>query len=288
MSTSSTPSTSSSSSFLFAACQLAVGKDKKENQASAKAAIEQAVAKKAQIVALPECWNSVYANSAFPEYAEKVPDGESCQLLAQLAKKHQIYLIGGSVPERDGEALYNTCVVYSPKGELLVKHRKVHLFDIDIPGKIRFIESDTLAAGDQLSFFDTEYGRIGIGICYDIRFAKYAQVLAEDPINCKFLVYPGAFNTTTGPAHWELLLRARALDNQLYTAAVSPARNMSGKGYQAWGHSSVVSPWGDVVATTEHHPDILYAQIDFSRVEEVRSQIPVRKQQRPDVYNKGK
>jgi len=129
--------------------------------------------------------------------------------------------------------------------------------------------------------FDTEYGRIGIGICYDIRFPEYAQLLADN--GCIMLAYPGAFNTTTGPLHWELLQRGRAVDNQSYVLACSPARNPDSK-YQAWGHSSVVSPWGDVVATTDHKPSIVIADLDMERVFEMRKNIPVRSQKRHDLY----
>jgi omega-amidase len=128
-----------------------------------------------------------------------------------------------------------------------------------------------------------EYGKFGLGICYDLRFPEYAQLLATTH-GCEFLCYPGAFNTTTGPAHWELLLRGRAVDNQLYVAAVSPARDPDST-YQAWGHSTVVDPWGSVVSTTEHEEAIVYADIDLSRVHEVRQQIPVRIQRRHDIYS---
>lgn len=164
---------------------------------------------------------------------------------------------------------------------MIAKHRKIHLFDIDVPGKIRFQESETLSPGNSFTTFDTPYCKVGVGICYDIRFPELAQVYAK--LNCKLLVYPGAFNMTTGPAHWELLQRGRALDNQLYVATVSPARDTGAK-YVAWGHSTVVNPWGEVIATTEHEETILYADIDPAYVEEVREQIPTRNQKRDDMY----
>ncbi|KAM5275226.1 omega-amidase NIT2 isoform 4-T4 [Hipposideros larvatus] len=185
-----------------------------------------------------ECFNSPYGTNYFPEYAEKIP-GESTQKLSEVAKECSIYLIGGSIPEEDAGKLYNTCAVFGPDGTLLVKHRKLHLFDIDVPGKITFQESKTLSPGDSFSTFETPYCRVGLGICYDIRFAELAQIYAQR--GCQLLVYPGAFNLTTGPAHWELLQRGRAVDNQVYVATASPARDEKAS-YVAWGHSTVVNP----------------------------------------------
>jgi omega-amidase len=250
-------------SFKFAGCQLLVGENKEENLRNASAAIDQAAKEGANVVSLPECFNSPYATSSFPVYAEPV-GGPSTQMLSEAAKRNKVYLIGGSIPEKgpNGE-LYNSCFIYGPEGNHLGTHRKVHLFDIDIPGKIRFKESETLSPGNTLTIIDTVYGKFGIGICYDIRFPELALLYAKH--GCKFLIYPGAFNMTTGPLHWDLLLRARAVDNQVYTAAVSPARNPKSS-YQAWGHSSVASPWGDVVVTTEHNQDTIYATIDLNKV----------------------
>jgi omega-amidase len=274
-------SSSTNNKFKFAGCQLMVGEDKKANIENARKAIEEAASKGANVIALPECFDCPYSNACFPTYAESAPGGDASHMLSEAAKKHKVYIIGGSIPERDGEKVYNTCLIYGPDGNLLGKHRKVHLFDIDVPGKITFKESDTLTRGDSLTVIDTEYCKIGVGICYDMRFPELALLYAKR--GAKFLVYPGAFNMTTGPAHWELLQRSRALDNQLYVAAVSPARNPQSS-YTAWGHSTVVSPWGEIVATTEHNPDIIYADIDLGKVDEMRTNIPVYQQKRTDIY----
>lgn len=159
----------------------------------------------------------------------------------------------------------------------------MHLFDIDIPDRITFKESDSLTAGDSLSSFTTPWGKIGLGICYDLRFPQLSSILRYSH-GCDMLIFPGAFNTTTGPAHWELLLRSRAVDNQLFVLACSPARNADAS-YQAYGHSSVVDPWGEVVATTAHEEDIVTATVDSELVREVRSRIPVAAQRRLDVYD---
>jgi omega-amidase len=132
--------------------------------------------------------------------------------------------------------------------------------------------------------FDTPYGRCGVGICYDVRFPLLSMLLRQE--GCSMLFFPGAFNTTTGPAHWELLLRARALDTQSFVAAISPARNPDSD-YKAWGHSTVVNPWGEVIATTEEQPATVYSELPLTRVDEVRRAIPVSKQARTDLYELG-
>ncbi len=224
-------------------------------------------------------------------YAEPIPATKeaidpavhpSISMLSSAAARHGVYLIGGSIPEKDDTGkVYNTCVAFGPDGAILAKHRKMHLFDIDVPGRITFKESDTLTAGSELAYFDTPYGRVGLGICYDLRFPYLAMLLRQ--AGCSILVYPGAFNLTTGPAHWELLQRGRALDTQCYVAAASIARNPSSS-YQAWGHSTVINPWGEVVATTDEQPSTVYADLRMNRVTEIRAQIPVGFQKRDDLY----
>ncbi|XP_028938177.1 omega-amidase NIT2 [Ornithorhynchus anatinus] len=268
--------------FRLALIQLRVSSVKAENLARATGFIKEAAAQGAQIVSLPECFNSPYGTNYFKQYAEKIP-GESTQKLSEVAKECGIYLIGGSIPEEDAGKLYNTCTVFGPDGSLLVKHRKIHLFDIDIPGKIHFQESETLSPGDSFSTFDTPYCKVGLGICYDLRFAELAQIYTQR--GCQLLVYPSAFNMTTGPAHWELLQRGRAVDNQLYVATASPARDEKAS-YVAWGHSTVVGPWGDVLAKAGPEETIIHTDIDLKKVADIRQQIPILSQRRPDLYAK--
>ncbi|XP_053310905.1 omega-amidase NIT2 [Spea bombifrons] len=267
--------------FRIALVQLLVTSDKSDNLKRAYRLVKDAAQRGAQIVALPECFNSPYGTKYFPEYAEKIP-GQSTQMLSELAKECCIYVVGGSIPEEDAGKLYNTCAVFGPDGALLVKHRKIHLFDIDVPGKICFQESETLSPGDSFSVFDTPFCKIGVGICYDIRFAELAQIYARK--GCQLLIYPGAFNMTTGPAHWELLQRARALDNQVYVATVSPARDEKAS-YVAWGHSTVVNPWGKVIVKAGAEDTVIFAEIDLKYLAEIRQQIPIGTQRRLDLYN---
>lgn len=204
-------------------------------------------------------------------------------MLCNVAKEKNLWIVGGSVPERDGDKLYNTCIIVNNSGEIVGKHRKVHLFDIDVPGKITFKESDSLSPGNDPTLVNTPWGLMGIGICYDIRFPEYAIMLRQR--GARMLIYPGAFNMVTGPAHWELLQRARAVDNQLFVVTCSPARDTSPTpGYLAWGHSSVVSPWGEVIATTEAEEAVVFAEMQLEKIDEMRAGIPCWSQKRTDLY----
>ncbi|KAJ6848358.1 omega-amidase, chloroplastic [Iris pallida] len=223
-------------------------------------------------------------NDSFPVYAEDIEAGgdaaPSYSMLSEVARSLQITIVGGSIPERSGDRLYNTCCVFGKDGSLKGKHRKIHLFDIDIPGKITFKESNTLTAGQHPTIVDTDVGRIGIGICHDICFQELAMYAAR---GAHLICYPSAFEMTTGPLVWELLQRARAADNQLFVATCSPARD-SGSGYIAWGHSMLVGPFGEIIATTEHEEAMIVEEIDYSQIELRRSNLPLEKQRRGDLY----
>ena len=281
-------------------CQFRVTEDPQQNHKTCATFIERAVKEGSQLIVLPEIWASPYATAAFPEYAEELPSvgdmsdtvqssSPSAEVLKNAARKHKVWIVGGSIAEQDQGKIYNTCLVYNPEGELVAKHRKVHLFDIDVPDGITFFESDTLSPGNSVTHFDTPWCKIGLGICYDIRFAAYSMLLRQE--GCKILIFPGAFNMTTGPAHWELLQRARAVDNQCYVLTASPARTdppttASGKypHYTAWGHSTATSPWGTVLATTNEQEDVVIVELDLSRADQVRQSIPISNQMRTDLY----
>ncbi|CAF0862921.1 unnamed protein product [Adineta ricciae] len=255
---------------------------KQQNIKRACDLIRQAASNGARLVVLPEIWNSPYGVKYFAQYAEPIPNGETVEALSACARQANIYLVGGSIPEREGDKLYNTSTIFDPNGELLGKFRKIHLFDIDIPGKITFKESDALAPGQQLFTFDIDQKyRVGLAICYDLRFPLLASLYASR--QCHLLLYPGAFNMTTGPAHWELLLRARALDNQMYVAGVSPAHDDQAD-YKSWGHTTLVDPWGSVVSKCELNEEIIYGDIDLEHLNTTRKQLPYLSQQRIDIY----
>ncbi|KAJ2799399.1 Omega-amidase nit3 [Coemansia guatemalensis] len=270
----------------LALVQLAVGAKKAVNLANARSKVLEASKAGANMVVLPECFNSPYGTQYFAQYAEEVDSkrpSESLKALSAMAQESKVYLVGGSIPELEPDTgnLFNTCTVWGPDGLLLAKHRKVHLFDIDFPGKIVFKESEVLKPGNALTEFATPWGKFGLGICYDMRFPEMAMVAARR--GCVGMIYPGAFNTTTGPLHWELLLRARAMDNQIFTAACSPARDLNAT-YQAWGHSTIVDPYARVLATTNEAENIVYSDLDMDLVDEVRRSVPINTQRRFDLY----
>ena len=221
-----------SKSLKVALIQLKAGADKSANLAKVTKFIDEAIATSTigslDLVMLPECFNSPYAVDQFRNYAELIPSGETTSVLSELAKKHKVYIIGGSIPELDPEAgnkIFNTSLTFAPSGDIIAKHRKAHLFDIDIPGGITFQESVTLTGGDKATVFKLgDFGNVGLGICYDIRFPELAQIASRSPHNSFAMFYPGAFNTTTGPLHWHLLARSRAVDNELYTCLLYTSR----------------------------------------------------------------
>ncbi|KAI8943976.1 carbon-nitrogen hydrolase [Xylaria longipes] len=300
MATSTPPSPVLKKPIKLACVQLASGADKAANLAHARDKVLEAAAAGANLVVLPECFNSPYGCDYFPSYAETLlpspPSREqspSFHALSSMAAEAKVFLVGGSIPEAEGDEgakkYYNTSLTFGPDGALLASHRKVHLFDIDIPGKITFRESDVLTAGNKLTLVDLPgYGRIAVAICYDVRFPELAMIAARR--GAFALVYPGAFNLITGPLHWRLQGQARAMDNQCYVALCSPARDM-GATYHAWGHSLIVDPMAQVVVEAEESETIVAWELDGAKIEETRKNIPITSQRRFDVYpdvNEGK
>ncbi len=254
---------------------------KEDCMQSVRRMVTEAADNEADIVCLPEMWNCPYSNRAFEDFKEP-EQGETWSFMSRLAAENNIYLIGGSVPEADGDKIYNTCFVFNPIGRQIAKHRKVHLFDIDIEGGQRFCESDTLSAGDTVTVFDTMFGRIGVIICFDIRFADFVRREAIDE-GAQMIFMPASFNMTTGPAHWDMTVRSRALDNQIFFAACAPARDESAA-YVSYANSAIAGPWGDFKAHAGTDEEILYADIDFDEIDRVRSMLPIVRSRRPGLY----
>lgn len=269
------------SALTLALVQMVVSSVVEENLEKASSMVGKAAAAGAQVVALPEMFSCPYQTDLFPLYAQ-LEGGPMWQWFSALAIRENIWLVGGSVPELDEQGkVYNTCYVFDPSGKQVGKHRKVHLFDINIKNGQQFKESDTLTAGKDLCLVETPFGKIGIMICFDIRFMEWARLLTD--AGADLLIIPGAFNMTTGPKHWELLMRMRAVDNQLFVAAVSPARDASA-GYIAYGHSMIVDPWGEVLHRLDEKEGIMISEIDLSMNAKIRAQLPVLSARRNDLY----
>ena len=287
--------------------QLCATEDAGLNRRQAEAWLERAMLHapgglKPRLLMLPEVWNAPYAVDRFAAFAEPIPepgsnlcDGPSASLamVARLAQRHGVAVIAGSIPEQ-GEAgrIHNTATLIDAHGVLLAKHRKLHLFDVDVPGGICFRESETLTAGDALTVLNgvgdplgtglAEPPNLGLLICYDIRFPELA-LLMQQRHGCTVLACPAAFNTTTGPRHWHLVMRARAMDTQCFVLACSSARPQ-GDGYPSYGHSLVVDPWGAVIAEAGEGEQVLHARLDLSQVTLARQAIPTSLQRRRDIY----
>ena len=265
----------------LALCQMNVIDDKKANLDEASSMIARSIEKNANFIILPEMFNCPYSNDKFIEYGEEEHESITLNTIAELARENDVYILAGSIPERENDKLYNTSYLFDRTGKIIAKHRKMHLFDIDVKDKITFKESDVLTAGDDFTVADTEFGKVGVGICYDVRFVELARIMAEN--GASILFYPGAFNQTTGPAHWELLFRSRALDNQVFCVGVAPALNEDAS-YHSYGHSIVTNPWGEVITQAGEKEELIICEIDLSEIKKVREELPVLKNKRKDLY----
>ena len=265
----------------LALCQMNVVDNKEKNIQKAASMINNAADEESDFIILPEMFNCPYSNEKFIEYCEKESNSPTLSEISSLAREHDVYILAGSIPEKEDDKLYNTSYLFGKTGEIIVKHRKMHLFDIDVKGKIYFKESDVLTSGNNFTIAQTEFGKIGIGICYDIRFPELARIMTE--MGALILFYPGAFNLTTGPAHWELLFKSRALDNQVYCVGVAPALDKDAS-YNSYGHSIITNPWGDVIAEAGTKEELIIQEIDLDEIKKVREELPLLKNKREDLY----
>lgn len=261
--------------------QMKVVKSKEENLNKMEQMIEDAAKMGTDIAVLPEMFNCPYDINLFRGYAEAEGD-YTFRRLSEAAKKNNIYLVGGSIPEIDNsDHIYNTCYIFDNSGNKIGKHRKMHLFDINVEGGQYFKESDVLNAGNNVTVFDTPYGKMGAAICFDIRFPELSRLMVLK--GAKIIFIPGAFNMTTGPAHWELLFRTRALDNQVYTVGAAPASNYEAS-YISYGNSLIADPWGNILKRLGQEEDLLIQKVDLSKINKIRNELPVLSSLRKDVY----
>ena len=264
--------------YKVALCQMDSQNNKEENLKAAKQMIGEAAAKGASVVVFPENMN--FCGKGLRYQAESIP-GPTTDFLAEQAREHNIWIMSGSMPETCGEKPKNTLVLISPTGELCCKYSKLHLFDVDLTDGSSFRESHSVTPGEEIVHCDTELGRLGFTICYDLRFGELYRLLSLEGAQVIFV--PACFAMQTGQAHWEVLLRARAIENGVYIVAC----NQIGEKYNmtAYGHSMVIDPWGKVIAKAEDKPGVLMAEINLRRIDEVRSQIPSLANRRPDLYD---
>ncbi len=256
-------------------CQLLVGRNKAQNVEKATNMIREAASKGAQLVVLPECFNCPYGTKYFKDYAEMAsPGNPTFDAMANAARDNKVWLVAGSFPEIDSQSrLFNSSVTFDPTGAAVNVHRKVHLFKINTE-TVKFDEAEVLSAGCTATAVTMpDIGmKMGVGICFDIRYPQMA--LQYSLQGTSLLVYPGAFNTVTGPVHWQLTAQARAVDSQQFVLLCSPARDESAD-YIAWGHSLVVDPWGTVVASLSEGEGLLCADLDLSLIDKTRARLPI-------------
>jgi predicted amidohydrolase len=275
-----------SARFVAAVVQLTSTSDEAANWDAARGLIERAAALGARLVATPENTNYLGPHEEKVRRAEPL-DGPTVGRFADLARRLAIHLLLGSFNERSDEPsrCYNTSVLLGPAGQVLAAYRKLHLFDVDVPGGVRFSESATCKPGDPadpshgLVVADTPLGRLGLTICYDLRFAELYRRLAD--LGADLLAVPSAFTLATGKDHWEPLLRARAIENQCFVLAPAQhGRHDDGGLRESYGHAMIVDPWGLPLATAADGPGLAIAEIDLERAARVRRAIPVRQHRR--------
>jgi len=265
-------------SFVLALCQNSPSYDIQKNIQRVFDMLNKAARKGAELIVLPEIFYYPYEIEKLTSQADE--DDRILNLLCEWAKTNQKYLCSGSLIEKRGDALYNTAYLIDPAGSIVLKYSKSHLFDVELPA-LKVQESAVFTKGNKIEVADCGLGKIGMLICYDVRFPEMARLLSL--WGAEIILVPAAFNTVTGPAHWEITFRARAVENQCFVAAASPARNKK-TGYLAYGHSLIIDPWGRVLAEAGTGEEIIFARLDPKVLTETRARLPLLKQRRDDLY----
>jgi deaminated glutathione amidase len=258
---------------LRVACvQLTSRADKAANLEKAEQLVARAAATGADVVVLPEKWNAIGSAEVLHAAAEPLDGGESVEAMAGWARQYGIALVGGSITERrEGrEKLSNTSIVFDSEGAIAGVYRKIHMFDVEVGGHV-YRESDAEEAGDEPVALDVEGWRTGLTVCYDVRFPELYRILALE--GAELVTVPAHFTLYTGKDHWEVLLRARAVENQYYVAAAAQiGETLSGR--LSYGRSLIADPWGIVVALAPDEETVISAELERRRLEDVRAKLP--------------
>jgi len=269
------------STFNAAAGEMTARDDVDANLAHCAQIAEKAADRGAQLLVLPENF-AFLGRKERDKFAVAEEIGSSpgpiVSALMDIATRHKLWVIGGGMPELVNgqtdpiERTYNTAVAISPDGELAARYRKIHLFDVDIPGKAQLRESDATAGGDELVVLDTPLAQIGLSICYDLRFPELYRALVSQ--GAEVLVVPAAFTAHTGKAHWHTLLRARAIEDQCYVVAAAQVGKHNDK-RESFGHSLIIDPWGTLLEeASDDDADLVVAQIDMELLRATRQRMP--------------
>jgi deaminated glutathione amidase len=265
-----------------ACVQMTSRHDKAANIEAADRLLAQAAATGADVVVLPEKWNAIGDAEVLHAAAEPLDEGESVAAMAGWARRHGVTLVGGSITERrEGrEKLSNTSLVFDPEGSLVATYRKIHLFDVEVGG-VTYLESEAEEPGNEPVVADVEGWRIGLSVCYDVRFPELYRILTLD--GAELLTVPAHFTTPTGKDHWHVLLRARAIENQAYVAAAAQVGETLPR-KPAYGRSLIADPWGTVVAQAPDVETVIAAELDRTRLREIRAKLPSLANRQPDAY----
>ena len=261
-------------------CQLRTEIQKEKNIEKAGMAMKTAFQSSCGIFVLPEIFICPYDNRYFNQASEDANGGYTIERLSKYAVTYSMIVVAGSIPEKVGDKLYNTTFVIDKNGSIIAKHRKIHLFDMDMKDGARFKESDTFSAGDKITVFDSKYGEIGIGTGYDIYFPEVFSKMAE--IGVRTIIIPGAFNHITGPAHLELLARTRALENQSFVIMASPASSET-ENFRVYGHSMIIDPWGRKLLEISEKEELRMTVLDFNLQDKIRRELPLLTHKRRDI-----
>lgn len=255
--------------------------DKAANLAKAEALLAEAAARGAEFAVLPELWTYLGPKDRHARVAEPIP-GPTSDLLAQIARRHRLWLVGGSYLESaPGQPrLFNTCLAFSPDGEIVARYRKLHLFDVDVDG-YSYRESATMAAGDDVVATELCGVKVGLTICYDLRFPELYRRLAVG--GARIITVPSAFTRETGKDHWEVLLRSRAIENQVFILAAAQVGNHP-PGRACYGNALIADPWGVVLARAGYQECVVTADLDLEYQEQVRKELPSLEHRRTDLF----
>ena len=268
---------------LRVACvQLNAGTDKDANLETAERLVARAASTGADVVVLPEKWNAIGSVETLRANAEPLDGGASGAAMSRWAARHGITLVGGSITEtRDGrERLSNTCPVFDPSGNLVAVYRKIHMFDVEVGGHV-YRESEAEEPGEETTVCDLEGWKVGLSVCYDLRFPELYRILALD--GAELVTVPAAFTLFTGKDHWHVLLRARAVENQCYVAAANMWGVHEG-GKASYGRSAIVDPWGVVLAEAPDEDCVITAELERAHMERIRRDLPSLANRQPAAY----
>ena len=258
----------------IAAVQMVSTPDVAENFATARRLVTDAAQQGAQLVLLPEYWSLMAMHEADKVgHAEQHDGGPIQQFMADLAREHQVWLIGGTLPmvAAAPDKVMNTMMVYGPDGERAMRYDKIHLFSFT-QGEESYDEGRTIVAGAEVATFEAPFGKVGLSVCYDLRFPELYRAMGD----CSLIVVPAAFTYTTGKAHWEILLRARAIENQCYVlAAAQGGQHRNGR--RTWGHSMLIDPWGEIKAVLAEGEGVVIGDLEPHRLQRVRDSLPALK-----------